>query len=81
MSRLKKAKQGQRLAEARKVIRAFEARHLDWSYVDLATAMKISSSQARNLVASLTLRGHLAPRKTTVTKFLPCLTDLGAQAS
>jgi hypothetical protein len=81
MSRLKKAKQGQRLAEARKAIRGFEARRLDWSYTDLAAAMAISTSQARNLVASLTLRGHLAPKKTQVAKVLPCLTDIGAQAS
>ncbi len=78
--RLKKAKQGQRLAEARKAISAFEKKQSDWGYPELAIALKCSNSQARMLVATLTIRGHLEPREAFVRKLLPMLTDAGRTA-
>lgn len=75
MGRLVKAKAGQRLAEALAAIRAFESAQADWGFPELGLAIGCSASQARGLVATLILKGHLAYRETTVRKTLPVLVE------
>lgn len=78
--RIKKAKQGQRLAEALAAIARFEAGKVDWGYSELAAALDCENSQARMLVAALTIRGHLEARETMVKKKLPMITAAGRTA-
>lgn len=79
--RLQKAKAGERISQAIAAIRAFEAEQRDWGYPELAAVMGCSASQARGLVATLTLKGVLAYRETTVRKTLPVIVEQVADQS
>lgn len=76
-----KAKQGQRQQEAMTAIAGFMAEQRDWTINDLAAALSVDKSQARNLIAALTLRGFLAPGAVLVKKTLPVITDAGRVAT
>lgn len=71
----KRARHGQRMAEALVAIRQFQAAQMDWGFPQLAAALGCSPQQARTLVATLVLKGRLEYRETTIRKMLPMLTD------
>ncbi len=75
-----RARRGERIAAAIAAIRQFEAAQFDWSYPELAGALGCSPQQARALVATLVLKGHLEYRETTVRKSLPRLTETAPAA-
>lgn len=68
MARTSKAKQGERQAEALKVIAVFEKSKREWTHSDLAKAMDIHPSQATQLVATLTMHGKLIVHEVMVKK-------------
>lgn len=72
-----KAKQGQRQREALQAIADFINQQTDWNVSDLARVLGMDRQQARSLIATLTLRGHLAPGEVLVKKQLPVITPAG----
>lgn len=76
-----KAKSGQRLAEARHAIAGFIAAQKDWDYSDVAEAIGVDRGQARALLATLLMRGHLELREVLVRKLGLVLTTEGLRAA
>lgn len=77
MKRPVRARAGQRIDQALLAIKLFEKRKADWDATELGVAIGISTQQARNLIATLTVRSLLEYAEVVVKRRRLVLTTVG----